>query len=615
MKNSLLAICSFLSISLFAQDHLLPSRAAVDGAMAPFYHGVASGDPLTDRVILWTRITTQNPSETVGWQIATDTLFNSSVVNSGSVPTDALSDFTVKVDATGLQANTWYYYRFSNNGVYSIIGRTRTMPSTHVSNLRFAVVACSNYQSGFFNAYRDIANKNDVDAVIHLGDYYYEYGYGDFDPGLDSTRYHESDTEVISLPLYRLRHSHYKLDPDLRAIHQQYPFITVWDDHESANDSWSGGADNHTPGTEGNWFNRKEDSRKAYFEWMPIRDTHNSVDTIHRVIPLGGLADLIMIDSRLEGREEQTARGAAIITDTNRTMLGPAQLDWFKQQLSASTAKWKIIGNQVMMAALKLGSTVLNPDQWDGYPAEKKKILSHIASNNIDNTVILTGDIHTSWANDIPHPDSTYVPNTGRGSVAVEYVCTSVTSGSFITFAVPASIITGLLPYIKYAELSKRGYLLFDITDPKVQGDWIYMSTITSKNFTATTAASWCDLDGANHLTNCGSALTPRGTNPYLAPIVSGIGSNLQQEAVVVAIYPNPSADRVAIQYYLYQPGIVKISLTDRSGKIVYTESRKHVENGLFNAGLDINALSAGIYIVSIAAGDKVYSKQLVKSR
>ncbi|MES2622382.1 MAG: alkaline phosphatase D family protein [Bacteroidota bacterium] len=614
MKKILLASCIFLSVAVSAQDHLSASRSNLDGALAPFYHGVASGDPLTDRIILWTRITTQNPSETVGWQIAIDTTF-ATPVNFGSTTTDASSDFTVKVDVTGLQPNTWYYYRFSNNGVYSIIGRTRTMPLTHVSNLRFAVVACSNYQSGYFNAYRDIANRNDVDAVIHLGDYYYEYGFGDFDPGLDSSRVHESDTEVISLPLYRLRHSHYKLDPDLRVVHQQYPFITVWDDHETANDSWYGGADNHTPGTEGNWFDRKEDSRKAYFEWMPIRDVHNSIDTIHRVIPLGGLADLIMIDTRLEGREEQTAMGSPILTDTNRTMLGAAQLDWFKQQLSISTAKWKIVGNQVMMAALKLGSTVLNPDQWDGYPAEKKKVLTHIASNNIDNVVILTGDIHTSWANDIPHPDSTYVPSTGRGSVAVEYVCTSVTSGSFITFTVPASLITGLLPYIKYADLSKRGYLVLDITDQKVQGDWIYMSTITSKNFTATTAASWCDLDGANHLTQCGSPLTPRGTNPGLAPIISGIRNASQQEAVMVSIYPNPSSNYIAVQYYLSQPGEVKITLTDLSGKNVHAESRKHVENGLFNAGLDISLLPAGTYLMSLSAGDNVYSKQLVKAR
>ncbi len=614
MRNLLLAASLLLSTFLYSQNHLLPSRADVDGALAPFYHGVASGDPLSDKVILWTRITSQNPSETVGWQIATDTSF-STIVNSGSVTTDATSDFTVKVDATGLQENTWYYYRFSNNGIYSITGRTRTMPTGNVADLRFAVVACSNYQSGYFNAYRDIANKNDVDAVIHLGDYYYEYGPSDFDPGVDSSRLQEPFYEVLNLADYRQRHSFYKLDADLRTVHQQYPFITVWDDHESANDSWNGGAQNHDTTTEGNWTNRKEDSRKAYFEWMPIRNTHNSVDTIHRVIPLGGLADLIMIDSRLEGREIQAGTTGATVTDTNRTMLGQPQLEWFKQQLSSSTAKWKLIGNQVMMAPLAVFGTALNQDQWDGYPAERAKILRYIAANNIDNMVVLTGDIHTSWANDIPNPDSAYVGSSGRGSAAVEFVCTSVTSGSFITFPVPANIITSLIPHIKYAELSKRGYLLFDVTPQKVQGDWVYMSTITDKTFTATTAASWCDLDGDNHLTQCGAVLTPRGTNPAVAPIISDVKNISKPDMVMMSVYPNPSANHVDVQYYLYAPGDVTISITNVSGQNVYNQTIKHTQYGLFNTEADLSNLSSGVYVLSIGAGGKVYSKNLVKGK
>lgn len=611
MKNILLSVTLLMAMSVSAQEYLSADRSTVDGALAPFYHGVASGDPLTDRVILWTRITTTNTTETVGWQIATDTTF-STILNSGNVTTDSSSDYTVKVDATGLQPNTWYYYRFSNNGTYSIIGRTRTMPSGNVSNLRFAVVACSNYQSGYFNGYRDIINKNDVDAVIHLGDYYYEYGPDDFDPGVDSSRLQEPFREVTNLYDYRQRHSFYKLDPDLRTVHQQFPFFTVWDDHETANDSYSGGAENHTEITEGYWVNRKEDSRKAYFEWMPIRDTHNSVDTIHRVIPMGNLADLILIDSRLEGREQQIGTTGAAATDTNRTMLGQEQLSWFKTQLSNSTAKWKLIGNQVMMTPLKVFGIYLNQDQWDGYQAERGKILRHIYDNNIDNVVVLTGDIHTSWANDVPHPDLTYNSN-GTGSVCVEYVCTSITSGSFITFPVPASVITTLVPHIKYAELSKRGYLLFDVTDSKVQGDWIYMSTVTSKTFTSSTAASWCDLDGANHLTTCNAPLTPRGTNPAIAPIVSAVKNIPADNMVMISCYPNPSVNEVSIQYYLYQPANVTIQLTDITGKTIYIQKVPHAEKGLFNTEADLSGIAAGNYLLSITAGDKIYSKKLVR--
>lgn len=614
MKKSLYALLTLLVFTAQAQTPQSPSRSVVDEALAPFYHGVASGDPLTDRVIIWTRITTENTTENVGWQIATDTTF-ATIINSGTVTTDSSTDYTVKVDITGLQPNTWYYYRFSNNGVYSIIGRTRTMPSGSVSNLRFAVVACSNYQDGFFNVYNDIARKNDVDAVIHLGDYYYEYGPDDFTPGVDSSRLQEPYKEVWSKMDYRMRHSFYKLDPDLRMVHQQYPFITVWDDHESANDSWSGGAQNHTDSVEGYWPERKEDSRTAYFEWMPIRNVHNSVDTIHRLIPMGDLADLILLDSRLEGREIQAGTTGATVTDTNRTMLGQPQLQWYKEQLSASNAKWKLVGNQVMFAPLKVFGVALNQDQWDGYPAERDKILRHISSNNIDNVVILTGDIHTSWANDVPHPDMSYNSSTGAGSAAVEFVCTSVTSGSFITFSIPANIIPSVVTHVKYADLAKRGYLLFDVTNQKVQGDWVYVNTITSRTYTATVGASWCDADGANHLTQCGSPLAPRGTNPGLAPVVTDVRTVKPEQVTMVSLYPNPTAGEVAVQFYLYKPGKVTIAVTDLQGRTVYTTQNEYSQPGLYNAGADLSHLAAGAYLLNITNGNKVESRRFVKSR
>lgn len=611
MKQLLLLLAVVSSYTVNAQEHLSASRSDVDAALAPFYHGVASGDPLSDRVILWTRITSQNPTETVTWQIATDLAFTN-IVNSGAVSTDGSKDYTVKVDATGLQPNTWYYYRFGNNGVFSITGRTRTMPVTNVGNLRFAVVACSNYQSGFFNAYRDIVNKNDVDAVIHLGDYYYEYGHDDFDPGIDSSRLHEPATEILTLADYRLRHSQYKLDPDLRTIHQQYPFICVWDDHETANDSWVGGAENHTNGTEGNWEDRKNYGRQSYFEWIPIRDVHNSVDTIHRVIPMGGLIDLIMIDTRLEGREVQAGTTGATVTDTNRTMLGAPQLAWFKQQLSNSTAKWKLIGNQVMVSPLKILGQAVNQDQWDGYPAERNKILTHIQSGNIDNVVILTGDIHTSWANDIPVDLGSYTASTGAGSIAVEYVCTSVTSGSFITFSVPVSIIQTFNPNVKYADLAKRGYLLLDVTDAKVQGDWIYMNNIESRTFTSSTAASWCDLDGNNHLTQCGSPLTPRGTLPPQAPILSSIRDN-NQVPVLVALYPNPAYGIVALQYYVAAAGPVEISVADLTGKMLHSQKEVCNTEGLYTNTLNFSQLPASSYLISITSNGKTHTARVVK--
>ncbi|MFN8287782.1 MAG: alkaline phosphatase D family protein [Chitinophagales bacterium] len=614
MKTFTLFFSLLIGLSLNAQnDHLSPSRSLLDGALAPFYHGVASGDPLSDRVILWTRVTTTDVSASVDWQVAGDTAFTA-VVSSGNVTVDSSTDFCVKVDATGLVPNTWYYYRFKTNNTYSCIGRTRTAPLGTNTDMRFAVVACSNYQDGFFNAYKDIAVKNDVDAVIHLGDYYYEYGIDDFTPGVDSSRLHEPQTEILTLADYRMRHSQYKLDPDLRYVHQMYPFITVWDDHETANDSWSGGAQNHTDSVEGYWNDRKEYSRKAYFEWMPIRNVHNSVDTIHRVIPLGNMADLILLDSRLEGRQQQIGTTGTAVNDTNRTMLGAAQLDWFKQQLSASTAKWKLIGNQVMMSPLKVLGQAVNQDQWDGYPAERSKIFNYISSNNINNVVVLTGDIHTSWGNDLPLDPGNYNSSTGAGSIGVEYVCTSVTSGSFITFSVPVAAIQVFNPNVKYADLSKRGYLLLDVNDQRVQGDWIHMSTITDRTYTASVSASWCDADQANHLTQCGGPLTPRTGMPVQPPFISAV-KEIKNDLIVVGCYPNPAENEVKIQYYISQPAKVQLQITDISGRVLYTNTTNQTQFGLYNAEADISTFAAGTYFVSLNAGGKLYSKQFVKAR
>lgn len=612
MNKYFLLLLTFWVYTANAQEHLSSGRSDVDETLAPFYHGVASGDPLEDRVILWTRVTTQDPTVNVTWQIATDTGFTN-VVNSGNASTNASNDFTVKVDADNLQPNTWYYYRFTHNGKNSPTGRTRTAPVSGVTNLRFAVVSCSNYQSGYFNAYKDIALKNDVDAVIHLGDYFYEYGA----TGSDPNRLHEPETEILSLADYRMRHSQYKLDPDLRHVHQLYPFIAVWDDHETANNSWMDGAENHTEGTEGAWGDRKFYGQKSYFEWMPIRDIHNSVDTIHRRIPYSNLVDLLMIDTRLQGRQEQIGTTGAAVTDTNRTLLGYTQRDWLIQQLSNSTAQWKIIGNQVMMSPLSAPIIgLVNDDQWDGYPAERAKILSHVRDNNINNVVVLTGDIHTSWANDLPVSMSSYTGSTGAGSVALEFVCTSVTSSSGLPSALTGlglSVIQQFNPNIKYAELTRRGYVLLDATPQRIQSDWVYMSSIASRSFTSNTAASWCSNDGANRLVACGSPLTPRNNLPTAPEFITGINTLNRQEVVVISVFPNPFDKEVAVQFYTEKPSPVELQITDMNGKVVATQTLRPTENGLFNMKQDLSALPAGTYQASLISNGKVHTRQVVK--
>ena len=612
--KKLLLILLIAAGNLHAQYFLEGDRAYLDPLLAPFYHGVASGDPLSDRVIIWTRVTTNAASVNVSWQMALDTGFTQ-IVQNGSFTTDASRDYTVKVDVSGLQPNSWYYYRFETGGIRSITGRTKTASVGSSNNLRFAVLACSNYQSGYFNAYRDIVTKNEVDAVIHLGDYYYEYGTGDFDPNTDSSRLHEPPYEILNLSDYRIRNSFYRLDRDLRAIHQMYPFICVWDDHETANNSWMEGAENHTPGQEGNWTQRKNDARQAYFEWIPIRDVHNSVDTIHRTIPYGDLVDLIMIDTRLEGRQEQIGVSGAAVTDPNRTLLGSTQLNWFKNQLSTSNAQWKIIGNQVMVSPLKILGNPVNEDQWDGYPAERENILTHIRDNNIDNTVFLTGDIHTSWGNDIPVSLNSYISSTGEGSVAVEYVCTSVTSTSFISFSIPLSLIQSFNPNIKYADLSKRGYLLLDITPTRVQGDWVHMSTVANRTFSSSVSASWQTNNGENHLVQSSGPVPPR-TNTAILPaeIVSSV-TEKDKTFQTVSAHPNPFGAELRLQYYMYKAGDLRVALYDMNGKQVLSREIRHTLSGLNNEIIPTSELPAGSYVLSITGGKETYSQTIQKVR
>jgi alkaline phosphatase D len=614
VKYVLPLLFTFILVNQTLAQSFSANRSNVNPLAAPFFHGVASGDPTSESVLLWTRITSEEESPEVFWEIATDTLLNN-IVASGDTLTGMESDFTVKVVVANLEANRWYYYRFSSGGMQSPIGRTRTAPESGIENLRFAVMSCSNYQDGYFNAYRDVVNKNDVDAIIHLGDYIYEYGISDFSPGTDTSRLHDPENEIISLEEYRLRHSQYKLDVDLQEIHRQFPFIAVWDDHETANNSWVGGAQNHTEGAEGDWQLRKNNGKQAFFEWMPV---NNNNDLIRRSFSWGNLAEIIMIDTRLEGRDEQLGTSGPVVSDTNRTLLGLQQREWLKSELSESTSQWKLIGNQVMIAPLRIFGNPVNEDQWDGYPAERERVLSHIQNNGINNCVFLTGDIHTSWGNDVPLNPGNYNASTGAGSTAVEFVCTSISSSSFLTFSVPLALIQTFNPYIKYAELSKRGYLLLDINQQQIQGDWIHMSTVESRNFQSQTAASRRSLNNENHLETASQPLQARNTNPPLAPqpnyLTTALSEN-QNDFLIVSCMPNPFSNKIAFQFYLLKPSEkITISLQSISGSVVYLKEINKPQEGLHEGILQFDTLPNGMYILSINDGQRISSRKVIKN-
>ncbi|MER8077559.1 alkaline phosphatase D family protein [Acinetobacter pittii] len=342
---------------------------------ADFLHGVASGDPLQDKVILWTRLTPVDFSAPlkVTWEIATDDQFKQNL-KTGTVQTTKTDDFTVKVDAIGLQAGTTYYYRFRFGSKVSPVGQTKTLPVT-TNKVSFAVCSCSNYPAGYFYVYREMAKQN-VDVVIHLGDYIYEYGadgYATEDAAkLGRTLPSDNNKEIIKLDDYRKRYALYRQDKDLQAVHQRHPFIVIWDDHELANDTWRDGAENHQD-NEGSFSDRKLAALQAYFEWMPIRPVSNTDHlNIYRQFNFGSLVQLTMLDTRIIARDKQleytdyiTSSGLDAqkfqtdLTDPKRTLMGYTQRDWLVDKLKQSTATWNVIGQQVLMSKMWIPAELL----------------------------------------------------------------------------------------------------------------------------------------------------------------------------------------------------------------------------------------------------------------
>ena len=489
------------------------TRSAVAAASnTTFAHGVASGDPLDDRVVLWTRVTTSKDVP-VRWWIATDDRFRN-VVNRGETMAFAAHDHSVKVDAAGLEPARTYYYKFAAGREESPVGRTRTLPGATVSRVRLAVASCANYPFGYFNAYARIAAREDLDAVLHLGDYYYEYAPGTYGNGAEFGRVPAPARELVSLADYRERHAQYKSDPDLQEAHRVHPWITVWDDHETANNSYRDGAQNHNPENgEGDWPTRKAAAIRAYYEWMPIREQPGTRDRTFRSFRYGDLVDLVMLDARLYGRTAPVAnaKDAAGLADPARTILGAEQQAWLAEELRTSRARgaaWRVLGNQCMLGQLIDNETnaIANPDQWDGYPFSRRAVLEQLAGEKIVDNVVVTGDIHSCWALDVAlDPFSAgYDPVTGKGSLAVEMITPAVSSPS--PFGRDPDVLgrearTIDRPHIHWVEFRSNGYLVVDLTTERARGEWWLLDTVSRRGADEHLAAAFETPRGANHLT------------------------------------------------------------------------------------------------------------------
>ena len=518
-----------------------PAAAAAPAAKGIFGYGVASGDPTGTSVVLWTRATPPSPPGQpvaapgsglgkplqVRWEVARDEDFRH-VVARGIERTSADSDHTVKVDVTGLEPYTRYHYRFESRGERSPVGHTRTAPDVpgEVHALRFALVSCSNYAGGYFTAYRAIAQRDDLDLVLHVGDYIYEYAVGQYGPPeLADDRALSPETETIDLEGYRLRHALHKADPDAQAAHRALPWITIFDDHEVANNAWASGAENHQA-DEGAYLARRADAMQAYLEWMPFRVPDQSVPhqgtRFFKRFTFGALGDLSILETR-QNRSQQVAvpnvpfdgfvpigvnAGIdAAIASPLRHLPEPEQMTWIKDGVAQQGKPWHLLGNQVMIAPVLYpgaalgapGLTFVNGDQWDGYAADRASLLGRIAAqpDEAGDVVVLTGDIHASFSCEIPidaAPGSrTYTP------AAVEFVCPSVTSDGFFevlrgtsqlagkppeyVVAVTQAAIDGaqqLNPWLKFIDGVSHGFVVVDVTPDRVQVDYHHTAVPSS---------------------------------------------------------------------------------------------------------------------------------------
>lgn len=468
-----------------------------------FTHGVASGEPAADAVLLWTRYVGGDASTSLTVEVS-DTPDFARVIGGGQTDATAERDHTARLTVTGLAAGRWYFYRFvAPDGSKSIVGRTRTLPQGRTERFNLAVFSCSNIGFGYFTAYADAAARGDIDLAVHLGDYFYEYQSGNYPSA--GQRVRGADMlpagEIVALADYRLRYASYRSDPALQRLHQVLPMIAQWDDHEVANDTWNGGAENHQPATEGDWGVRKAAAIRAYHDWMPVSDAP------WRSYQIGDLATIALPETRTTARSQQLsyetlARGegdlAARLTafrdgpwsSPERQMMGLEQEAWlaslWRQSLRSGT-RWQVLAQQVIMgttvqpadainwvpasapafirsrlefadAARRLGLPV-NLDAWDGYPAARNRVLAAAQSAGA-NLVTLAGDSHNAWAFDLAHDNR---------PVGVEFAGQSVTSPGYETYlpVPPAQVATSIRtanPSLKWVDTSKRGYFTLELT-------------------------------------------------------------------------------------------------------------------------------------------------------
>jgi alkaline phosphatase D len=530
-RQALLAVSAAALLPVALSQGLTPKPRPA--ASTVFAHGVASGDPDISSVVIWTRLSGLEGILNTTWRVATDeTMFN--IVATGSAQTEQSRDFTVKVVVRDLHPGQQYFYDFQVSDETSLTGRTKTLPVGHVENLVFAVVTCSNYAFGYFNAYEAIANDPSVDLVVHLGDYIYEHGADGFGADVASRidRVHVPSHETLTLDDYRKRHAQYKTDASSQAMHAQQPLIVIWDDHETANNPWMDGAQNHDP-SEGDWSARRQASLQAYYEWLPIREPSvaGTKAEYWRHFKFGDLVSLITLESRHTGRSQQISYGEylpnltsveqaqkfreSVLNDTSRNMLSEDMESFLAAELKESVTasrRWRLIGNQSVIAKStspklnkpffeellksldEAGSDKLKSltrfgdlelpddlDTWEGYPAARERFYNIAKSAGANDLLVLSGDSHSFWANQLFDENNI--------AMGLELGATGVTS--------PRSLLVlgdeGLKRFdesnaadneeIVWSDGRHRGFIRLSISHQKVHADFIAVSNVETRDY------------------------------------------------------------------------------------------------------------------------------------
>ncbi|EKO3810070.1 alkaline phosphatase D family protein [Vibrio harveyi] len=508
-----------------------------------FEYGVASGDPTQTQVIIWTRVTTAASYVDVTWQVSRAEDF-STVEQSGTFTTDTSRDFTVKVDVQNLNPSTQYYYRFMVGETTSIVGMTQTLPEGSVDKASMAVVSCANYPAGYFNVYKEILKQHQTesfDVVLHLGDYIYEYGAGGYasEDAARLGREPSKGTECITLDDYRKRYAQYRQDQDLQALHAALPMIAVWDDHELANDAWKNGAENHQ-NNEGSFVDRRAAAAAAWTEWLPVRENTFSNMLIYRQFSFGDLINLMMLDTRLVGRDQpldyfslnaptMDAIGGLVAQSrsADRELLGTEQLAWLMNAFNSQDAKWNVLGQQVLMSRMELPSSVMlamfqlfnatdeqkmdallavnsaisnyladpssdtiklpyNLDAWDGYYVERERVYE-IAKASEGHFVCLAGDTHNAWTSELK--------DVSNNPVGVEFATSSVSSPGLEEYLALEPVAIAQMEYtlphlvseLQWTDIKQRGFMRVTFTPEKAQSTWYMLSSVKDKNYQVTT--------------------------------------------------------------------------------------------------------------------------------